>query len=884
MTGLANRRGFDDALAREWRRCARSGLPLSLVLLDIDLFKRFNDAYGHVAGDACLRQVAEAFARHAKRPGDLAARYGGEEFALILPESDAGGSFRVGESVQRALRELAIPHEGSSLGCVTASIGIATLSPDIDENPQTLVRAADAMLYEAKREGRNAIASAEERCAGAPVTDRVIVRYALPRYGTGMIGRRREFAEVTSLVASSQVVTIVGAGGIGKTRLAVESALHQVGQQRDGTWFVDLAPLAAGDSIAASVADAIGIELPSTPDPLASIVALLRPRAMLVVLDNCEHLVAEAAALTAAIARDCPNVRVLATSREALGVEGESVYRLDTLDDDAAVELFIARARRADQGVSISHADRPVVADICRQLDGVALAIELAAARAHVMPLEQLRSRLDERFRLLTGGNRTARARQQTMLASIEWSFDLLSETERAVFRRIGVFSGSFTLQAAARVAAGESMPAWEATGSVMALIDKSMLARWGAGVDRYRMLESIRQYAVHKLCEAGEEADARHAHAIAFAELSSEVAATYGHITQDTWMERYEPDAENFRAAFDWSLTSNLAAAAALDGNLPEFWDYCGLVPAALRRSEALLAALGVGAEDAVLARSLLSVALLANNVRNHRRALETGERALSIARRLGDALLLARTLRLTGGANWIAGDRERGEAQLAEALGYFRSLGNPLRTVSTLYLYGITQGSAKGRPLMLEALSMAQSAGWPKLTVAIEMNLAEHDFWEGDLPGAAERARRALAMIRWRHGASERAHVLVNLASYACIAAEYGEAREAATEAASIAHELEQGYVLALALQSLAVVHASRNDARRAATLLGYVDAVYAKLGTPRERTEALVNERLLELLRDRLDHAALAAQTASGASLTAAAAYVLACGNDS
>jgi diguanylate cyclase (GGDEF)-like protein len=884
LTSLANRRSFDDALGREWRRCARSQTSLSLAMIDIDFFKEFNDAYGHVAGDACLRQVAQAIADRIKRPGDLAARYGGEEFALVLPDSDAVGSFKLSESVCAGMLDLAITHEGSSLGYVTVSIGVATIVPDVEDDPQGLLRSADAMLYEAKHNGRNRVVAGHLRFEGPEATARVIVRYALPHYVTPIIGRQREIADLLTLLKTSPLVTIVGTGGIGKTRLAVQAALQMVDAQREGTWFADFARVTDSDQIATTIAAAIGFELPPGRDPLETLITMLKPQHMLLVLDNCEHVIEGAARLTAAIVGKCPQVRIIATSREPLGIEGESVYRLDTLDDASALELFVARARRADQRFPLTAADTPLIAEICSRLDGVALAIELAAARAHVMPLEQLRTRLDERFRLLTGGNRTALPRQQTLLASIGWSYDLLSYNEQTLFRRLGVFSSGFTLEAATRVAADDSIAAWEVVDGIAALIDKSMLERSGAGTKRYRMLDSIRQYAVQRLCEADEEQSARRSHAAAFAALSDDAAASYGHITQSEWLARYEPDLDNFRAALDWATAGDLSLAARITGNLPEFWDYCGVVPESLRRSEAVLVALE-HADSEKTVPVLLAIARLSNASRHYRRGLEAGERAYALAQHLGDPLLIARALHHNGGTRCILDlDRERGISELQEALTYFRTQDNVVHTMGTLNMYGWALDPAVGRPLVLDALALANASGWPRIGVNIEMNLAERDFWESNISGAIERATRAISMLRTRRSALDLTIALGNLASYFCIAGEYGKAHDAAAEAAAIACALDLAYSHAIASQSLAVVFAVRDDARGAAQLLGYINAWYEKLGTKREQTETLVYEHLLSLLRNRLDEATLSAEIASGSTMSMPAAHAFAQGERS
>jgi diguanylate cyclase (GGDEF)-like protein len=869
LTGLANRRGFDEVLSREWRRCARSQRPLALAILDVDFFKRFNDAYGHVAGDACLRQIAQALGACVKRPGDVVARYGGEEFAIVLPECDIAGAIALGESVCEAIARLAIPHEGSTLGSVTASIGVATVDPRDDGDPRVVVEAADAMLYAAKEAGRNRVGAPAYRTSRPAAEPRVVVRFNLPQYATPPIGRDRTISEVANLLAQAPIVTLVGPGGIGKTRVAVQVAMQSVEAQADGTWFADLAPLSDPDFIVTTLAGAIGLNLGPTSDPLSALIASIKPQRMLIVMDNCEHVIEGAAFVADAIASACPGVRVLATSREPLGVDGELLYRLDSLDDAAACELFVASARRGAPAFAPDAAEMPVVVDICRRLDGVALAIELAATRVRSISLDQLRARLDERFGLPAGGKRSAARRQQTLLASIAWSYDLISDRERAVLLRVSTFSGGFSLEAAVHVAGDEARESWEVVDTLAALVDKSMIA-FDGGSKRYRLLESIKRFATERLGESGASEAARRAHALHFADVAAGAAATYGFSTQEDWIARYEPDLDNLRAAIDWSAKFDAPLGARIVADLTEYWDYCGLALEGLRRSEAALASLS-GYPDAQIAPVQQAVAHLFSTVRSYRRGLEAGERALATAERIGDPYLLAKVRRTLGAMRYVLGEGDRGASELRLALEYFRTHENPLRRMGAIYAYALTLEPDLGRPLFLEALALAELSGWQRIAVAIEMNLSERDFWAGNVDGARARTRRAVSLSRNRRAPLDLAMALANLASYCCVAGAYDEAEAAAKEVAAIASAHEFDYSFAIAAQSLAVVRVANGNANAAAQLLGYVDAAFAKFGFSLERTEAQVRGRLRELLEARLDEATLARECGAGAALS-------------
>jgi non-specific serine/threonine protein kinase len=337
----------------------------------------------------------------------------------------------------------------------------------------------------------------------------------LPQPLTSFVGREHELAEVRRLLASTRLVSLTGAGGCGKTRLGLQVAASLGADFPDGIWLVDLAALAEPALVPQAVAAALDVREEPTCSLVATLTIYLEPRRALLILDNCEHLVAACATLAAALLAACPTLRILATSREALGIAGEIAWRVPSLSlpdperplsveclaEYEAIRLLVERASAVLPTFTLSDQNAAAVGQVARQLDGIPLALELAAARLKVLSIEQLAARLDDRFRLLTGGSRTALARQQTLRAAIDWSYDLLSESERALLQRLSVFAAGFTLDAAEAVASADGIEEVEVLDLLTQLVEKSLVvAEERTGQARYRLLESIRHYAGERL------------------------------------------------------------------------------------------------------------------------------------------------------------------------------------------------------------------------------------------------------------------------------------------------------------------------------------------------------------------------------------------------
>ena len=402
----------------------------------------------------------------------------------------------------------------------------------------------------------------------------------LPLSLTRLVGRERELEEIVSLAGEHRLVTLTGAGGIGKTSTVLQVGGMLLDRLPGGVWLIELAPLRDGSFIVPTIARVLGMLDASTDATLETLLAYLKGKVLLLILDNCEHVIAETATVVDALLQRCPGLQILATSREPIRVSGEHTYRLPSLGSPAieianglvaadaaaygAIELFMERARAVDHRFTLTDENASVIAEICRRLDGIALAIELAAARVRMFSLADLARRLDERFRILTGGSRTALPRQQTMWSTIDWSHDLLDERERTLLRRVSIFSGGWTTSAVQIVCADASLDEHDVVDVLILLIEKSLVvAELWADEARYRLLESTQAYALQKLYESGQHETIAQRHADWIAGLTIAFRKTYNTLPREQWQRSLEPEVDNVRAALSYASGKSDAALA---------------------------------------------------------------------------------------------------------------------------------------------------------------------------------------------------------------------------------------------------------------------------------------------------------------------------------
>jgi predicted ATPase len=508
---------------------------------------------------------------------------------------------------------------------------------------------------------------------------------------TSFVGRGAQMTDLEKLLVDNRLVTLTGAGGAGKTRLAVEIAARIAAEFGDGVWYVDLAPVTHPGVVAVTVARALG--LPDQPGrtTMDTLLRFVRDRQMLVVLDNCEHLLDASAELVAAVLGAGPGLTVLATSREPIGVPGEVSWRVPSLSlADEAIELFIDRARRARPDFAVDDDNAAAVGEICRRLDGMPLAIELAAARVRALSLAEILEGLHDRFRLLTGGARTAVRRQQTLRASVDWSHALLTEPEQVLFRRLAAFLGGFDLDAAQAVGGSGAVERYQVLDELTLLVDKSLVVADDSGSrTRYRLLETVRQYALEKLGESGEADGVRSRHRDYYTAMAALLDAPAG-TDYEQRVEQADIEIDNLRAAFGWSReNSDTALALALASSLQPLWVARGRLREGLAWFDAAVSDLDarqLEVAPAVRARALADKAVL-NAWAAARFSMDQAQQALTISREADDPALTARALTACG---VVAGyyDREVAEAYFAEAIGLARAIGDRWRLSQVLAL----------------------------------------------------------------------------------------------------------------------------------------------------------------------------------------------------
>jgi predicted ATPase/class 3 adenylate cyclase len=829
-------------------------------------------------------------------------------------ESRDGDYF--GPALNRSARILAIGHGGQIL----VSAVIAVLGRDRLPGPASLRDLGSHRLRDLDRPEQVFQLLAPDLPAEFPPLRSLSTRRSnLPVQLTSFVGRERELAEVDSLVGRHRLVTLIGTGGTGKTRLMLEAATRLGDRFADGTWLAELAPLGDASQIASEIARALGApEVPGQP-AIATVTAFLADKELVLLLDNAEHLVDGVAGVAERLLAAAPRLRILTTSREALAVPGEAVLQLQSLScpslagshgggsagaglDPAlleaaagteAVRLFVERASAVAPDFVLGPANVVAVSEICRRLDGIPLAIELAAARISAMSADDIALRLGDRFRLLAGGRRTAVPRQQTLHALVDWSWDLLTDDDRRLLRRLSIFAGGWTSRTAARIVGSgpDPLDEVEILDGLTRLVDRSLVVVDRGPTTRYRMLETIRQYAREKLIEAGEVATLADRHFATFAALAATAAPELRGPAMGDWLDRLDADAENLGAALEWGLEASPWQAAVMARDLLAYWQVRVASADADARTVAAIEiarARTVGVPDVPPEEQAIAATLLGDAAR----LWAMSGRAATGYPWAQDAIILARA----------SGDRRA----TVYALGGL--------AISTIFTGRAGPDGGTVRPMFMEATDLAEEIGeWWIVAMAAGFNgatMMPYDPAAGEVlvRRGADGGRRSGSPFAIAAAAMGQGRMLGSLGRTDESAAsfriavdrltELGDERMALAARSDLAHALRRGGRLdeamavyretiggwvhlghrgavANQLENIAYVAVDQGDLDRAARLFGAAEALREASGSRPAFDEEPEMARYVERLRTAMPVAELDPAWSVGRSLTMAEA---------
>jgi len=700
----------------------------------------------------------------------------------------------------------------------------------------------------------------------------------LPGALTSFVGREHESIEVKRLLAMTRMLTLTGTGGCGKTRLALEVARDLSSLYPDGAWLVNLGDLSDGESVPQVVATTLGVREHSTQPLATTLVDALRKQEVLLVMDGCEHLVAACAQLTEAILAACPGVRVLATSREALGVAGETRWvvpplsvpdplrqtALGDLKEFESVRLFLERARSRLPTFDLTPQNAPAVVQVCSRLDGLPLALELAAARIGVLEVEDIAARLENSLGLLTSGSRTAKPRQQTLRGTLEWSHGLLSNAEQILFARLAVFAGGWTLEAAEAVTKGQGLEEGSILDLLSRLIDKSLVVTQ-AGANhgvRYKMLEPVRQYARERLAVVGGADELRHRQAEYYLTMAEAAEPELKGQHQLEWLQRLELEHENLRNAFAWAMEQEVEWGLRLGGALWLFWYVRGHLSEGRRALESALAKSNM-APTPMRVKALNGAGWLVHVQGDYEPARAFYEEQLRLSRELDDDLGVARSLRNLGALALNEGDYERARRPLEESLQVLRKQGALEDVISVLIELG-SLAAARGESeravtLHEEALTLSREIG-DVLGVAVSLqNLGLTKLLADDKKDTVVLLEESVALFREVGDDLDVAITLVYLAFAVLSEGDHERAARLLEEGLPLSQDLGDKNSVANSLEALAAVAGVRGHLPRAARLWGAAYALREDIGSPLPPDERALQEPYIAAARAQLDEEA-------------------------
>lgn len=744
----------------------------------------------------------------------------------------------------------------------------AVLKKELGVEPERETRELSEQIASGKFAGRakqsQLSSDSNDGKSSAPPTPRT----NLPIQLTSFVGRGEEISEIKKLLAQSRILTLTGTGGIGKTRLAQKVAAESIDKFADGVWFVELAAIGDAPLVERSVAATLNVQEDATRPLIESVREFLRSKQILLIFDNCEQIVGACAALAADLLKNCPDLSVLATSREALDTSGEIVWSVSTLSlpsdiradatadftDYEAVQLFIERARLVNPRFSLDAQNTETVARLCRRLDGIPLAIELAAARVRVLSVEQIAARLDNSLQLLTSGGRTTVPRHQTLRAAIDWSYEILSAPEQATWRALSVFAGGFALDAAEFICSDSDDNS--ILDSLTNLIDKSIVAASERAAEtRYSMLETIRQYAAEKLRDAGEEIIIRQLHFDYFLKLAERAESEFSKPAQREWFGRVETELDNFRVALRWRINGekNAASGLRLCNAMYRFWQAHGYLSEARGWFAAALSLVGDDAEKPVRAEAFYRFGDLANLQGDFAEAQTAFEKSVRLWREAGGSLV-----RLIGVVEQLAfvavrlGDYGKAANLYGECLDFWRESGEQIGVARVLNGFGVLARYEGDYDLaasrLEEGLSIFRFLNHKYGLTAMTHNLGEAKLYQGDLIRAETLLRESLDLAREITDKRWESYALTTLGNLAVERGDFLQAIINFKTALTICREIGEKPFVAFILEGFACAFAEQADAPKAYRFLGAATALRESLKMMRSPAEqAILNKHL-------------------------------------
>lgn len=788
--------------------------------------------------------------------------------ALHTGETDLRDGDYYGSAVNRCARLRSIAHGGQVLLSRTAF----DLVRDDLPTPIGLRDLGEHRLSELYRtEQVFQLLHPELRAEFPPLSSLDNLPNNLPQQPTSFIGREKEIDEIKALVQKSRLLTLTGPGGSGKTRLSLQVAADLLNSERDGVWLVELAALLDPSLVPQAVAQVLNIPEAVGMFGTKAVVEWLKPKRLLLVLDNCEHLVAACASFAAEVLRSCPSIHVLASSRQPLGVAGEYAYRVpslsmpdpkktettEALSQYEAVRLFIERAQTVLPSFTITNANAPALVQVCWRLDGIPLALELAAARVRSLSVEVINTRLDDRFGLLTSGARNTFPRQQTLRALIDWSYNLLGDKEKSLLNRLSVFVGGGTLSALEFSCSGQGIEYGEVLDLLTSLVDKSLVVYDGGtpGGERYYLLETIRQYAGDRLTESVDAEAAYMRHASWCLALAEEAEPQLVGPDAAMWLERLETEHDNLRAALSRYGQQAMGSAAGLRlaGALWRFWAIRGYSAEALRWLYSALERTKeyetIGDEEALgaWAKALKGAGRLESRQGNHVVAETLYEQSLAIRRRLGDQEGIAHLLSDLGMSVSAQGDFVRARALLEESLAIRRQLedeGGVARCLNSLGNVSFNHGDyARARILYEESLAIKKSLNDQGGIASTLGNLARIASAQGDFVGTMALLEQELTI---RQMLRDQAGIIYTLQMMANTAAQRGDliaARSLLEESLKTGRELGDKTAIAHSLEGMVGMALEQSHLMRAAKLMGAAAFLREAIRIPASHTQQSV-----------------------------------------